>query len=180
MEMNFSIIDIIVSVLTAIGGWEAIRYIINRKAEKRKSEAEAGTAESAATKEVQDVYQQLISDVKVDREEQRAYITELTESRKHLRVECEELRQRIDDTDKLVRDLQKQVDENARKVDSLRPFLCRILNCPRRESMDIPEDRPRRTAKPKKPPEAKKDEREGNKMNSSKQNENYLTQHVEQ
>ena len=177
---NFSIIDIIVSVLTAIGGWEAIRFLINRKTEKRKSEAEAGTAESAATKEVQDVYQQLISDVKSDREEQRAYINELTESRKHLREECEDLRQRIDDTEKLVRELQQQVAENARKVDSLRPFLCRILNCPRRESMDIPEDRPRRTAKPKKPPEAKKDEREGNKMNSSKQNENSLTRHVEQ
>ena len=149
-----SIIQVIATILTAIGGWEAIRYFINRKAERRKSDAEAGTAESAATKEVQDVYQQLITDVKADREEQRAYINELTESRKHLREECEELRQRIDDTEKLVRELQKQVDENARKVDSLRPFLCRLLSCPQRESMDIPEDRPRRTTKPQKPHES--------------------------
>lgn len=133
-------ITLFVSVLTALGGFEAIKYILNRKAEKKKTEAEAESAGTAATKEVQDVYQQLIADVRSDREEQRAYITELTESRKHLREECEELRQRIDDTEKIVRDLQKEVARNARMVENLRPFICGVLGCKKRQPVAISDE----------------------------------------
>lgn len=133
-------ITLFVSVLTALGGFEAIKYLINRKAEKKKSEAEAESAGTAATKEVQDVYQQLIADVRSDREEQRAYITELTESRKHLRDECEELRQRIDDTEKIVRDLQKEVARNARAMESMRPFICGVLGCKKRQPVAISDE----------------------------------------
>ena len=133
-------ITLFVSVLTALGGFEAIKYLLNRKAEKKKTEAEAESAGTAATKEVQDVYQQLIADVRSDREEQRAYITELTESRKHLREECEELRQRIDDTEKIVRDLQKEVARNARAMESMRPFICGVLGCKKRQPVAISDD----------------------------------------
>ena len=133
-------ITLFVSVLTALGGFEAIKYLINRKAEKKKSEAEAESAGTAATKEVQDVYQQLIADVRSDREEQRAYITELTESRKHLREECGELRQRIDDTEKIVRDLQKEVARNARAMESMRPFICGVLGCKKRQPVAISDE----------------------------------------
>lgn len=133
-------ITLFVSVLTALGGFEAIKYLINRKAEKKKTEAEAESAGTAATKEVQDVYQQLIADVRSDREEQRAYITELTESRKHLRDECEELRQRIDDTEKIVRDLQKEVARNARAMESMRPFICGVLGCKKRQPVAISDE----------------------------------------
>lgn len=133
-------ITLFVSVLTALGGFEAIKYLLNRKAEKKKTEAEAESAGTAATKEVQDVYQQLIADVRSDREEQRAYITELTESRKHLRDECEELRQRIDDTEKIVRDLQKEVARNARAMESMRPFICGVLGCKKRQPVAISEE----------------------------------------
>jgi peptidoglycan hydrolase CwlO-like protein len=133
-------ITLFVSVLTALGGFEAIKYLLNRKAEKKKTEAEAESAGTAATKEVQDVYQQLIADVRSDREEQRAYITELTESRKHLREECEELRQRIDDTEKIVRDLQKEVARNARMVENLRPFICGVLGCKKRQPVAISDE----------------------------------------
>ena len=137
---NFSIIDIIVSVLTAIGGWEAIKYFINRRTEKRKAEAEAGSLETAATKELQAIYQQLIADVKADRNEQRTYINELNEDRKHLREEREELRQRIDDTEKKVMDLQREVARNGRMVESLRPFICGDLRCRKRQPVTISEN----------------------------------------
>ena len=133
-------ITLFVSVLTALGGFEAIKYLLNRKAEKKKTEAEAESAGTAATKEVQDVYQQLIADVRSDREEQRAYITELTESRKHLREECGELRQRIDDTEKIVRDLQKEVARNARAMESMRPFICGVLGCKKRQPVAISDE----------------------------------------
>lgn len=131
--MTETAITLFISIVTALGGFEAIKYFINRKSERRKSDAEAA-------KEVQDVYQQMIADVKGDREEQRAYIEELKDSRKHLREECEELRQRIDDTDKVVRELQKEVAHNARMVESLRPFMCGILGCKRRKPVTISDD----------------------------------------
>ena len=40
-----NITEIIISIIGAIGGWEAIRYLINRKANKRKEEAEADAVE---------------------------------------------------------------------------------------------------------------------------------------
>ena len=117
------ILTIIISVLTAVGGWEAIRYFLNRRAEKRKAEAEAESAETAATKEVQDVYQQLIADVKEDR--------------KHLRDERDELLARIDKTDDTVRQLQRDVARNGRMVESMRPFMCGRVRCPNRISVTI-------------------------------------------
>ena len=88
-------------------------------------------------KEVQDVYQQLIADVKADREEQRTYINELKEDRNHLRAERNELRDRIDATDEKVRELQKEVARNCRMVESLRPFLCGVLGCKHRKLVTI-------------------------------------------
>ena len=39
------VIETIASVLTVMGGWEAARYFISRKTNRRKEEAEAETAE---------------------------------------------------------------------------------------------------------------------------------------
>lgn len=130
-------ITIIISILGAVGGWEAIKYLLNRRSEKKKAEAEAESAGTAATKEVQDVYQQLIADVKADREEQRTYIGELQEDRRHLREEREELRKRIDNTEEKVRSLQQEVARNCRMVESLRPFLCGVLGCKHRKLVTI-------------------------------------------
>ena len=60
--------------------------------------------------------------------------------RKHLREECEELRQRIDDTEKLVRDLQKEVARNARAMESMRPFICGVLGCKKRQPVAISDE----------------------------------------
>ena len=85
------------------------------------------------------MYQQMIADVKADRDEQRTYINELNEDRKHLREEREELRQRIDDTENKVRDLQREVARNGRMVESLRPFICGNLACRKRQPVTISE-----------------------------------------
>lgn len=39
------IAQVIISIIGAIGGWEAVRYLINRKSNKRKEEAEADAVE---------------------------------------------------------------------------------------------------------------------------------------
>ena len=97
-------------------------------------------AENTATKEVQDVYQQLIADVKADRNEQRTYIEELKSDRQHLRQERDELRDRIDKTDETVRDLQREVARNGRMVEGMRPFICGRIGCEDRKPVIISAD----------------------------------------
>lgn len=123
-------ISIILSILTALGGWEAVRYVINRHSERQKSDAEAA-------KEVQDVYQEMIADVKADREEQKTFIQELKDDRQHLREEREELRQRIDETEEKVRDLQREVARNGRMVEALRPLICGMFGCRNRKPVTV-------------------------------------------
>ena len=40
-----AIIETLATIVAALGGWEAIRYFINRKTNKRKEEAEADSIE---------------------------------------------------------------------------------------------------------------------------------------
>ena len=132
-----TIITIIVSVVTAVGGWEAIRYFINRKSEKRKSEAEADSAATAVIKEIQETYQIFISDAKNTLEEDRQYIGRLKDDRKHLMEERDDLRKRIDETEEKVRDLQREVARNGRMVEALRPLICGVIGCRNRKPVTI-------------------------------------------
>ena len=133
IESLISIIGLLIGG-GGIGGFFTYRYT------KRRLKAEAAQSEASAAKEVQDVYQQLISDVKTDRDEQKAYISELKEDRRHLREERDELRDRIDKTDEKVRDLQAQVARNGRMVESLRPFICGRIGCEDRKPVVISDD----------------------------------------
>ena len=71
--------------------------------QRMRAKAEAESASAAATQQVQDVYQQLITDIKSDRDEQKAYIQELKEDRRHLRADREDLRKRQDELEESVR-----------------------------------------------------------------------------
>ena len=46
-----NIIETLVTILTAMGGWETVKYLFNRKSNARISEAEADTAEFHILKE---------------------------------------------------------------------------------------------------------------------------------
>lgn len=50
-------IEIIASMITALGGWEALRYILNRKTNHRKEEAEADNIEFNVLRETTDFLQ---------------------------------------------------------------------------------------------------------------------------
>jgi hypothetical protein len=97
--------------------------------QRKKAKAEAKTAEADAAKELQDVYQQLINDVKTDREEQKTYIGELKEDRAHLRRDRDDLRKRQDELEESIRNLQREVARNTRIVDFMRPLLCGREGC---------------------------------------------------
>lgn len=50
-------IEIIASMITALGGWEALRYLLNRKTNHRKEEAEADNIEFNVLRETTDFLQ---------------------------------------------------------------------------------------------------------------------------
>ena len=133
MEITFdSIIGILGLLLGGgCGGFFTWRW------QKRKARAEAKTAEADAAKELQDVYQQLINDIKTDRDEQKAYIQELKEDRRHLRDDRNELRKRQDELEEQVRGLQREVARNGRIVECMRPFLCGREGCALRVPVTI-------------------------------------------
>lgn len=62
-------------------GGGGLGYFFSWRYNRRKEKAEVEQAETTAAKEMQDMYQQLIEDVKRDRDEQKAYIVELKEDR---------------------------------------------------------------------------------------------------
>lgn len=120
------------------------------RAEAKSAEAEAQSAEVSAAKEMQDVYQQLIADIKNDRDEQKSYINELKEDRRHLREDRDDLRKRQDSLEETVRTLQDDVARNGRMVKCMRPLLCGQRNCPDRVSVDISETGEIKTKRSKK------------------------------
>lgn len=56
------IIEIVVSVITALGGWEMIKYVMNRKSNRRKEEAEADNVEFNVLREAMDFLQTQLKD----------------------------------------------------------------------------------------------------------------------
>lgn len=136
MEIN---IDTIIAILGLfIGGGSGAFF--TWRYQRKKAKAEAVTAEADAAKELQDVYQQLITDIKTDRDEQKAYINELKEDRNHLRKDRDDLRKRQDELEQQVRSLQKDVARNGRMVECMRPFLCGKSGCKDRMPVNISND----------------------------------------
>ena len=126
--MEFTISDII-SIVSLLAGGGGMGWWFTWRYSRRKEKAEAKSAEADAAKELQDVYQQLINDIKADRDEQKAYIQELKEDRRHLREDRDDLRKRQDELEETVRNLQKDVARNGRIVECMRPFLCGREGC---------------------------------------------------
>lgn len=115
--------------------------------QRMRAKAEAESASAAATQQVQDVYQQLITDIKSDRDEQKAYIQELKEDRRHLRADREDLRKRQDELEESVRGLQRDVARNNRLVEAMRPLLCGRQECTDRKAVTLSDIEGSRRAK---------------------------------
>ena len=115
--------------------------------------AEAQTEEVNMAKAVQDTYQQMLKDKEEEVADKNRIITELREDRDHFRQDRNELRERIDKTESIVRELQEQVSENRREIDMMRPFLCGVLGCKQRKPVAISEapsaEKPKKQTKKK-------------------------------
>lgn len=153
MEIQLDTLISIATLLLGGGGGAFFTWRWQRakaRAEAKSAEAEAQSAEVSATKEMQDVYQQLIADIKNDRDEQKSYINELKEDRRHLREDRDDLRKRQDSLEETVRTLQDDVARNGRMVKCMRPLVCGRRNCPDRVSVDISETGEIKTKRSKK------------------------------
>lgn len=144
MELS---VESIIGIVSLLLGGSGLTAVITWRSARKKAKAEASSAEFAAVqaamaalKDMQDSYRQMVSDVNNDREEQRKYIAELKEDRKHLREERDELRARQNDLEKAVRDLKNDVARMGRKVDAMRPLLCGRSKCPDRMPVTLSEE----------------------------------------
>jgi seryl-tRNA synthetase len=130
------------------------------KWQKRKAKAEAVTAEIDATKDMQDMYQQMLEDAKKDREDRREQVEELRADRDHYKAERNELREKMEQLTRSFLDWRIEADNDrskmkmdiaklGRKVETMVPFMCGDLNCKLRQRVTLSDDGTLRTKRPK-------------------------------
>ena len=111
--MNAEIVQIIAAsfaaVLTALGGWEAIKYLINRKPNSRKAEAEADSVEF-------NVLRQTVEFLQTQLQEKEERFAQQTEIVRHQNAEILELTK-----------AKGQVELELQK------YRCVVAKCPKRE-----------------------------------------------
>lgn len=118
---------------------------------RRKAKAEAVTAEIDATKDMQDMYQQMLEDAKRDREDRREQVEELRADRDHYKQERNELRNKMEQLTRSFMDWRIEADNDrrkmkmdiaklGRKVETMVPFMCGNLMCKDRQRVVLSED----------------------------------------
>lgn len=126
---------------------------------RRKAKAEAVTAEIDATKDMQDMYQQMLEDAKKDREDRREQVEELRADRDHYKQERNELREKMEQLTRSFLDWRIEADNDrskmkmdiaklGRKVETMVPFMCGNLACKDRQRVVLSEDGTVKTKRP--------------------------------
>jgi uncharacterized coiled-coil protein SlyX len=93
------ILQTVATIVAAIGGWEAIRYLINWKTNGRKAEAEADSVEFSVLRDAVEFLQQQLKDKEVRFAEQtdqvrklNAEILEITKAKGAVDLELQKYR----------------------------------------------------------------------------------------
>ena len=133
MEISLDTIIALLSLILGGGGGAFFTW----RWQRAKAKAEAKTAEIDAAKEMQDVYQQLIADVKQDRNEQKQYITELKQDREDIRLDRNRMQKRMAQLCDEIDTLKRIQSRQGRQIEALRPFLCADLKCKKRQLITI-------------------------------------------
>ena len=147
MEITFDSILSLLGLFIGGGGGAFFtwRYL------RRKAKAEAVTAEIDATKDMQDLYQQMLADTKEEREDRKKQIDELRSERDHYKDERNELRDKMEQLTRSFMDWRIEADNDrskmkmdiaklGRKVETVVPFMCGNLTCKDRQRVVLSED----------------------------------------
>ena len=115
---------------------------------RRKAKAEAVSAEMSATKDMQDLYQQMLADTKTEREDRKQQMEEIRKERDLYKQDRNELREQVDnlrtsfaewrvqaDTER--NNMKLSIDTLGRKIEAMRPFLCGDLHCQHRQMVEV-------------------------------------------
>lgn len=117
VKMDFSIVlEVFAAVATALGGWEAIKYLLNRKTNQRKEEAEADSVEFGVLKDtIMFLQEQMHNMVISDAEKEKRFIEQTTRLRK-------------------VQDENSQIQKEKSKLElELQKYKCIREKCPNRQ-----------------------------------------------
>lgn len=157
MEITLEAIISLIGLFVGGGGGAFFtwRYL------RRKAKAEAVTAEIDATKDMQDMYQQMLEDAKKDREDRREQVEELRADRDHYKQERNELRDKMEQLTRSFMDWRIEADNDrskmkmdiaklGRKVETMVPFMCGNLACKDRQRVVLADDGTVKTKRPAK------------------------------
>lgn len=140
MEISLEAIISLVGLFVGGGGGAFFTWRFMR----RKAKAEAESAEIDAAKDLQDMYQQMLTDAKQDREDRKQQMEELRQERDQYKDERNELRKSIEKLEDSLRKMRseyqtekaetdRKIAQLGRKVEAMRPFLCGDLLCKKRQ-----------------------------------------------
>ena len=147
MEITFDSILSLLGLFIGGGGGAFFTWRFMR----RKAKAEAVTAEIDATKDMQDLYQQMLADTKEEREDRKKQIEELRSERDHYKDERNELRDKMEQLTRSFMDWRIEADNDrskmkmdiaklGRKVETMVPFMCGHLTCKDRQRVVLADD----------------------------------------
>ncbi len=136
MEITFDSLISLLGILFGGGCGAFFTWKWQRKkaeAEAQQQQAEAKSAEVDMAQKVQDTYQQMLEDKDKEVQDKNRIIAELREDRDHYRQTVSEMMKRQDKMEEEVRSLKEQVARNGRIMKDIRPFLCYVTNCRKRQ-----------------------------------------------
>lgn len=140
-------LDVFIGIAAALGGWEAIKYLLSLRANRRKDKAEAGQQEAIAgqqdaelrQKEL-DLLNQIVETTKAQYGELKQRYDELLVERKAdreemdaLRKEVAELKLALAEQERKTAGLQRAFTESETKRIEAERYFCAFENCTKRQ-----------------------------------------------
>lgn len=139
-------VNVFIGIVAALGGWEAIKYLLSLRANRRKDKAEAQQQENTALQQDVDIrkaeyelMKKFIEQYK-DRNEElqselKEYKADKAEDRKlkeELRKELAEVKMNQAEQERRIKGLQTAFTESETRRKNAERFYCVVENCPQR------------------------------------------------